>query len=319
MPNFSQISSEYDVNSLRTATEDVVSVEVYYFAVCPHCDFFLERALAPLVEAKLPGNKVQLNIVPMFPPLLQAVRKPELCNAMEACKLSLASLCALRNVGFKPSPADNEDLLRGTRFAVCNVGMTAAGRGRTTAGVRGCAEKAGIQWEGVHGLNACSGGVEGLELLQVGAKPLLAAMHQLHDVIGFTAPPPLPWVFLDGSLLSCDGHGALCTSTLKPTGPEPLPQAGTLLQLVCTRLAPLPDECLVTDGMKVAQNKAALCDDCVDNFLSRQSDGHATRNAEMYTRRCGFAFVTVIIAVFAFREVLAFRQRKRRSQGMVSL
>merc|ERR1712113_209674 len=176
------------------------------------------------------------------------------------------------------------------------------------ASLKKCAENAGIKWEGIDGLGSCSGGVEGIRLLQVGAKPLLAAMKRLHNALNFTVPPPLPWVLLDGNLLSCDGHNALCNSRFTPVGLEPLPQAGTLLHLVCSRLNPLPEECLTTRKLDFVQNKMQICQDCLDP--AARQDWYISWRSQVYILE--FSLVVSFLSALVFREIFKFRPSIRR-------
>jgi len=215
-----------------------ILLEVFYFTLCPHCEYFLTKSLLPLVEAQLPGDKVQIHVVPMYPPLLQAIRHPETCKTSDVCHLALAPLCAFHATSLRPWPADSPELLRGTRFAVCDIADTAAGRGRDDARTANCASKAGISWEGKHGLRECAEGSKSIDLLGLGSRLLLPAMTHLYNDAGFKEPPSMPWVMVDGKLLSCDGPNATCAHEVVPNGTRPLPtsEAGTLLELVCKKL-----------------------------------------------------------------------------------
>jgi len=249
-------------------------LQVFYFTLCPHCEYFIRLSLIPLVEAQLPGDRVHINVVPMYPPMLQALNKPDMCKAKDACRLALAPLCAFRQTSLAPTPADSPQLLQSVRFAACDISNTAEGKGRTPDATKACADSAGLVWEGTDGLQACTDAEESMDLLTAGSKSLLSAMEQLHNVIGFTEPPSMPWVLLDGDLLSCDGDGATCTATQTPSGDQPLPQPGSLLELVCRKLNPAPPVCSNTvalaqqnaggssAALKKAEEKAAECENC---------------------------------------------------------
>lgn len=263
-------------------TTGSVSVEVFYFTLCPHCEYFMRLGLSALVEAQLPGDMVKVNIVPMYPPLLQAIDQPDKCRANNECHFALAPLCAFRETSFEGLPADSPALLKATRFVNCDITSTAEGRGRDSVATRACAEQAKLPWAGATGLQACAEGSEGIGLLKVGSTPLRAAMQRLHNVMGFQEPPSMPWIFLNGELLTCDGQGSLCTAKQMPSGDQPLPKPGTILELVCGKLDPQPQACAnagvvqkqvqskaeqEAGGAKAeqqAEEKAKACENCVE-------------------------------------------------------
>uniref|UniRef100_A0A7S4PY61 Sulfhydryl oxidase n=1 Tax=Alexandrium monilatum TaxID=311494 RepID=A0A7S4PY61_9DINO len=230
-----------------------VSVEVYYYTLCPHCEYFLKLGMRPLVEAGLPGSLVQITLLPIYPPLLRWVEDRGQCLAHEDCFTALAPLCALKAVP-APAPADSPELLSGARFAECDISYTAAGRGRDLAETRGCAEAAGLAWSELWG---CANGTEASALLRSGSHNLIMSMGLLHNKAGFQEPPSMPWVFLNGDLLLCD-DGRTCTAVQAPTGDRLLPAPGSLLSIVCSHLDdPQPPGCLHTDGLvQAAQGRA---------------------------------------------------------------
>merc|ERR1712060_1047924 len=71
-------------------------------------------------------------------------------------------------------------------------------------------------------------------------------------------------IFLDGTLLAC--RSSDCFAARIPAGTEPLPQAGSLLYLVCAKLNPKPESCL---NVQPASEGAAVqptppCENCVE-------------------------------------------------------
>jgi len=232
------------------------SVEVYYYTLCPHCEYFLKLGLMPLIEAQLPGSQVQVTVLPIYPPLLRWVDDRSQCLAREDCLTALAPLCALKAAS-QPGPADSLALLRGSRFAVCDISFTASGQGRDPTATRGCAETAGLAWNELQG---CAEGPEAATLLQSGSRNLMSAMDLLHFKTGFQDPPSMPWVFLNGDLLLCD-DGKTCTAVQTPAGEQPLPASGSLLSLVCSSLNPQPPGCLNADALAQAAQEQAYKDD----------------------------------------------------------
>jgi len=60
----------------------------------------------------------------------------------------------------------------------------------------------------------------------------------------------MPWVFLDRQLLQCSGDG--CTGVVQPSGVTALPQSGSLLYLVCSKLDPQPAACADVHGYEAS-------------------------------------------------------------------
>lgn len=296
-----------------------VSVEVYYFTLCPHCEYFLKYALGPLVEARLSSEQLSVRLVPVYPPLLQSVDSLDSCLARNDCHFALAPLCALKATGFRHQTGTSEPLLAGTRFALCDIAQTAEGHGRVPDATRACAQEAGIDADE---LQACAEGAEAMELLKAARDPLLSAMAQLHDKAGWMEPPGMPWVFVNGQLLDCMGDGARCTGVLQPTGEVTrLPAEATLLELVCSKLNPAPPQCaggaaVVTDAaeQKLAE-EAKACENCAEVTPFNWQDGSANQGGHGETWAFGVGVVAAI-ALVIFGVCAASRHDTHTDESM---
>jgi len=249
-----------------------VSLEVYYYTLCPHCLYFLKLGLAPLVEAQLPGSQVQITLLPVYPPLLQYLDNRELCLQHEDCHLAMAPLCGLKAAA-QPGPADSTALLAGTRFAACDITHTAVGQGRDPAATKACAEAASLPWEE---LQACAEGPESQALLQKGSRNIMAAMNLLHGKTGYQDPPSMPWVLLDGDLMLCE-DGKACTAVQTPSGDVPLPAPASLLSLVCKKLNPQPVGCA---------SEGALMQQALDQAYKEAGGAAAEKAAVKKAKAC---------------------------------
>jgi len=282
---------QFQARAPAIASAPLVTLEVYYFTLCPHCMYFLKLGLAPILEAQLPGNLVQITLLPVYPPLLRFMQNRVACMEHSDCRLALAPLCALRAVP-KPAPANSSELLRGARFAACDIGITATTHDRAPGTMKVCADVAALP---VDHLQACEAGAQAMDVLSSGRAPLLAAMELLHGKTGFQDPPSMPWVLLNGNLLECE-DGKLCTHTRTPSGLQPLPMPATLLDVVCAKLNVQPQGCLKraslvkqaeerviqeAGGKAAAQSavaKAKDCENCAEVDRFHWDRGHDVRH-----------------------------------------
>merc|ERR1712194_29702 len=99
----------------------------------------------------------------------------------------------------------------------------------------------GLAWDGDTGMEACTKGPKVFDIMysRAYANNIVMAMHRLQEA-KFHHPPSMPWIFLDGQLLSCGSEA--CVAVQTPFGNRALPKPGSLLTLVCSRLdPPLPE------------------------------------------------------------------------------
>mmetsp|Transcript_51774 Transcript_51774/g.168285 ORF Transcript_51774/g.168285 Transcript_51774/m.168285 type:complete len:354 (-) Transcript_51774:238-1299(-) len=245
---------------------DDVLLEVFYKISCPHCAAFLAAALAPLASAGLPPGRVKITVLPMIRPL----ESTEACLEDPLCAGALPPLCALK--GTLPPPVDlaSQELPSVLKYLACDV-LRPGGEPLTADLVAACAAEAGL--DAVE-LGRCAAGPEVFDLLfsEHYAGRILAAIHRLQSS-GFPDHIAMPWVFLDGQLLQCSGDG--CTGVVQPSGVTPLPQPGSLLYLVCSKLEPQPAACADVHGYEASHALVPAgvseCLSCVETTAFRWS------------------------------------------------
>lgn len=253
-----------DIRALQRA----INVEVYFLTTCPHCLDIIRLSVTPLIEAKLPGDKVQLTLLPV----LKGMSNPVSCRATHACQLALAPLCALKATLPQPAPADSPELRRGAQFVACDIAATAGDLGRKPDARKDCAEEAGFPWNGAGGLQKCAQGHEAFDIMYSAAYAdnVIAAMHRLKNA-RFKEPPRMPWIFLNGDLLTCMAENCIAIHT--SDGDRPLKRPGSLLYLVCTQLqGAQPDACknvTSTDARNSSNktdvvNQTEACENCME-------------------------------------------------------
>eukprot|EP00411_Alexandrium_monilatum_P064355 CAMPEP_0175529860 /NCGR_PEP_ID=MMETSP0096-20121207/21370_1 /TAXON_ID=311494 /ORGANISM="Alexandrium monilatum, Strain CCMP3105" /LENGTH=340 /DNA_ID=CAMNT_0016832577 /DNA_START=39 /DNA_END=1061 /DNA_ORIENTATION=+ len=214
-----------------------VVVEVYYSPSCRHCLDFIRAAVVELVKAKLPGGLVHLTVLP----LPFSVLPPDQCAQDPRCYGELAPLCAMRATQPHPTPIDSPALLPAVEFLVCSLTQSVATRHPPPGIVRDCAGQAGLPWQPIE---SCARG-EDVQRIMFSSDYNNAAPAAVERLAarGFNQERPysMPLVFINGELLSCGGGG--CTATRTPSGKVPLQVPGSLLFLVCSKLAPRPQAC----------------------------------------------------------------------------
>mmetsp|Transcript_56336 Transcript_56336/g.155936 ORF Transcript_56336/g.155936 Transcript_56336/m.155936 type:complete len:260 (-) Transcript_56336:118-897(-) len=166
----------------------------------------------------------------------------EVCMATDSCHYGLASLCALRG-SLASTGTRSDGLLHSARFIACDVENAVSSR-RTATRTRACSERAGLKWRGGGGLESCANGPEAFSVMYSPeyASRLLLALRRLRKRKWKNAPG-MPWVFLNGDLLRCDGEASECCAWRRPAGDEALDNPGSLLALICARLDPKPPGC----------------------------------------------------------------------------
>lgn len=267
------------------AAKPQVSLEFYYLTTCPHCLTLIQHAVRPLIEAQLPGDRVQFTILPV----LKGMSNRQQCMETGACHDALAPLCALNGSLPQPAPADSPELRRAVSFLACDLAFTADGLGNTPEVMQDCAMKAGLDWEE---LDACTKGPKVFDIMYSAAysKKVAAAMHRLQKA-HFAQPPSMPWLSLDGKLLKCGSEGCIAERT--SSGDIPLPQPGSLLALVCAKLDPQPKACAnvqrsmdptsVEAEARIAE-AASRCENCaeVGPFSWHARSSHGAEQASLF-------------------------------------
>jgi len=246
-------------------------LEVFYGSTCGHCLAFMRAALLPLIRAKLPGDRLQLTLLPWVPDALSA----DECLANLPCSYARAPLCVLNRTFPQPVRIDSEELRRSLEFLYCDLSNTALGATppQNKVELPRCASKAGIPWSGHHGMKACAEGSGALKLLDSShyRQRVEAAKHKLSKVQDQMAP----FVFFNGEVLICQGP-EWCTGLRTPSGDRHFSKPGGLLEVVCARLHPVPSACKAVlarstedDGpSKIAKHgvkeAARACENCVE-------------------------------------------------------
>merc|ERR1712217_728894 len=105
------------------------------------------------------------------------------------------------------------------------IAATAGDLGRNPDATKDCAEEAGFPWHGPEGLKLCSEGHEAFDIMYSAAYAdnVIAAMHRLKNA-RFKEPPRMPWIFLNGDLLTCMAEDCIAVHTSK--GDRPLNNPG---------------------------------------------------------------------------------------------
>jgi len=211
-----------------------VTIEVYYSPRCTRCWSFLQQNVLPLLEAGLPGDQVLVTVLPV--PF--TVLMPGECVKDAGCIASVAPLCAL-NKAPPPAPADSLELLAALRFVECSVGHTSGVLQLDRHTVRNCSEVAGVPMEDI---DDCISSKEVFDFMHSKSynENAMEAIERISKE-GFDEHVGLPLVFVDGVLLSCNGH--VCSARKTPSGEEPLQRPGSLLSVACARLQSPPEAC----------------------------------------------------------------------------
>jgi len=245
---------------------------------------------------------------------------PDQCMATSACRFALAPLCALREAYPLAADGDSEALRHGARFAVCDIANTAGGSGRNREKTEDCTKKAGLRWGGRDGLKSCAQGPEAFGVMYSPdyANKVIAAMHRLRKQ-KWKEPPGMPWIFLNGELLRCEGDAASCSAWKTPRGDKKLQEKTSLLDLVCARLDPRPkacDEALARlarqereeegrgGGRQPEEEHAPACESCVEVGMFHWQHHESARLPSLPAILAGAA---ALLFALAARVLLASR------------
>ncbi|CAK0822580.1 unnamed protein product [Prorocentrum cordatum] len=214
-----------------------VVFEFYYGLGCENCEYFMTHMGKNLLEAGLPGDQVQVTLLPVLGGRGSA---PE-----------LAHLCALRSGVEAPFPVDSPELASAAKFVACDLGNIQRDQA-SEAAAKACAAEAGVDWDG---LAACVNGDEGVGILQSAA--FAAKMQSIR-----TRPhsDSEPYLFFNDAGLDCGTpYPTSCWATYGPDGSQrKLPAEGSLAYVACSALpGPLPAACSAPSAAGVAPAAAA--------------------------------------------------------------
>jgi len=246
-----------------------VSIEVFYKTDCPHCLAFLSQSLLPLIEARLPGDRVQITLLPF----LESGEPRSLldCLSLPDCSAVLSHLCGLQSSLPPPAPADSLALLRGVRFATCKLAATFESSSDGAHNAEHCAREASLPWDEMYaclGEPRAQGGEQAFGIL-VTPEDYSTSVHRVvkrFQDAGYSKTIGMPWVFLNGQHLACGG--ASCTAFRTPHGDVAFGQPSSLLHLACSALRPRPAACLnitpqVQDTPAQTVRPTPECENCV--------------------------------------------------------
>lgn len=214
-----------------------VVFEVYPAPTCPNCRLMIEEGFVPLVEAGLPGEQVQVIVIPWVSEKVgpDGLYVPDPASPYD--QLASAQVCAMRSVLQQPMPIDSPVLVGAVKFIVCDdKDIQSRKWGRRPDGIQSCAEEAGLPWAGPNGLEVCEKPETGFSLMHgLAYSRIVGAMKGRH----WTSAP---YMFLNGEPLNCPGP-TFCTSVWTPSGDRPLKKPGSLVEIACSMLDPLPPAC----------------------------------------------------------------------------
>lgn len=309
LEQFSKVGNISGQERHNLSTKPHVSVEFYYLTTCPHCLALIQQAMAPIVEARLPGNLVQLTVLPV----LKGMASPQECMVTGACHLAFLPLCVLQKTMPQPSSADSEDLRRAVRFMACDMNLKTMRPEEHPKLAQECVLKAGFEWETIHAC-ATSSKVFDIMYSEAYARPVVSAMRRL-KAKNFRRPPSMPWIFLDGELMTCSIKG--CVSAQMSRSRHAQSHPGSLLSLICDKLAPpQPEACRellrskATDkadalvprlGGKAARSQARNCVNCAEVNIIQWHEKHGSS----FTKVGLLAFL-VLLAITATGAVVGF-------------
>lgn len=228
---------------------NTVTIDFYYGALCENCLNYLRMALIPLLEAGLPGDRVKLSVLPYIK--IEDKIPVEIsfwdtyCRASDVCYYSLAPICALKVAVPAAVPVDSPELAKAVRFAECNQAKRLASHPNSHLDVtpemqqtqdtesRDCAAQVGVPYDGPGGIKACADGPESLQLVHSPGFTNRIVQYQ-HTLEG-SGKQMMPYVFMNGDVLRCDGDagGIECTGIWTPAGGDKLMQnRGSLAHVV---------------------------------------------------------------------------------------
>jgi len=200
-----------------------VVFEFYYGVGCENCEYFMTHMGKDLLEAGLPGDQVQVTLLPVL--------------GSSADTAEMVHLCALKSGVESPFPVDSPQLASAAKFVACDLGNIQSDQA-SEATAKACAAEAGVDWDS---LADCVNGGEGVGILQSAA--FTAKMESIH-----TRPhtESEPYLFFNGEGLDCGTpYPTSCWATYGLDGSQwQLPAEGSLAYVACSALQdPLPASC----------------------------------------------------------------------------
>lgn len=210
-----------------------VHLEIYYGPMCSHCMFFLSQMLPALFKARLPGNMVEITLMPYT--LNNDGTEPTSCTSRgEPCHFLSPPLCAIQAVP-QPAPIDLPAMYSAYQFMICDLGHANAASPvpQTPATIQACAAATHVgtpAWQ-----NCVAANSQPPQFFDK-MRSAYARMSGMHGLMA-------PFIFINGELVSCEQPG-MCSGILTTGGLRPFPQPAPLLRVICSKLpAPLPPGC----------------------------------------------------------------------------
>lgn len=245
-----------------------VVFEFYYGVGCENCEYFMTHMGKDLLEAGLPGDQVQVTLLPV--------------PGGSVGKADMVHLCALKSGVEAPFPVDSPELASAARFVACDLGNIQRDQS-TEAALKACAAESGVDWDS---LADCVNGDEGVGILQSAA--FTAKMQSIH-----TRPhtDSEPFLFFNGEGLDCGTpYPTSCWATYGPDGSQrKLPAEGSLAYVACSALQdPRPASCSAQVAAGAAPVAAAdaqggsttvACQNCNEVGSFNWLDEHRARPA----------------------------------------
>lgn len=225
---------------LASLAKGAVVFEVRPSPTCDNCLEYMREAFLPFVEAGLPGDQIQVVVVPW--PGEQALDEVSAAGVFEGENDAVAlQVCAMRNALAQPAPIDSPAMVSAVRFIACDDAARMAGAS-PEARLQTCAAQADMPYEGADGAKMCADPEEGFKIMRDGTYSALVTATRGRP---YSGPPH---VFLNGeplncpSLTFCDSTGGQrVAGTAGITGATPLEVPGTLRDIACSFLdAPHP-------------------------------------------------------------------------------
>jgi len=244
-----------------------VRLEVYPAPTCPNCRIMIQDGILPLIEAKLPSDRVHITVLPWASGDKgeDGVWRSTAQRSNAYDNLCAMQLCALREASTPhPVGAGSDAVRRGIEFMACHMREVQAEDGAELStlmpAVESCAEQAGLRWSGSDGLSACVED-EGFHL-QWG-KDFADRINWVYQQPQWTNAP---YIFLNGRPLNCPSP-TYCTSVGTPHGDLALDEPGSPLQVACSLLGdPKPEACRSSQDGSTPTSKTStatkFCEEC---------------------------------------------------------
>lgn len=207
---------------------------------------------------------------------------------------SEVQLCMLKGSFPGPLPIDSPAVVAAVKFLACDLDYTNAAYGSYgAASLQACAQQAGLPPDGVE---TCRNGDTGMMEGPAYTEKVRTAMarHPLHA----------PFLFLNGEPLQCSSP-TWCTSVWTPNGDRPLPRPGSLVDVICSMLNPMPEVCaahVATAGAPGVAPAYKKCTNCVEvgefNWHQTQKPGNQVPLA-----LCAGLGGAAVLGLFLFRQL----------------